>query len=101
MTVAVTVASFKAAFPAFRGAGDTMLAAQLAMAELTVSDSFGAHRDEMVMLRLAMMLEAMPEGRDARTVAPDGSGPTSTYAVRFAELAQANAVSASRLGSRI
>lgn len=96
--MAVTVASFKAAFPAFRAAGDTMLAAQLAFAEATVSDSFGATRDEMVMLRLAMQLEAMPEGRDARMqVAGEAR---STYAVRFRELATANAVSASRLGSR-
>lgn len=94
----VSVASFKAAFPAFRAAGDTMLAQQLAFAELTVSDSFGAQRDEMVMLRLAMMLEAMPEGRDAR-MQVEGEAK-STYAVRFHELAVANAVSASRLGSR-
>lgn len=94
----VTVASFKAAFPAFRNAGDTMLAAQLAFAELTVSDSFGAQRDEVVMLRLATMLEAMPEGRDARATV-EGEAK-STYAVRFEELARANAVTASRLGSR-
>ncbi len=96
--MAVSVANFKAAFPAFRNAGDTMLTAQLAFAEVTVSDSFGAQRDEMVMLRLAMMLEAMPEGRDAR-LQVEGE-PKSTYAVRFDELARANAVSASRLGSR-
>ncbi len=96
--MAVSVASFKAAFPAFRNAGDTMLTAQLAFAEVTVSDSFGAQRDEMVMLRLAMMLEAMPEGRDARLKVEGES--KSTYAVRFEELARANAVSASRLGSR-
>jgi len=95
--LAVTVASFKAAYPEFAKAGDPMIAAHLAHVELEVSDSFGDQRDQAVMLRLADTLALSSFGRNARLVAPtDGA---TTYGQRFRAMAEANAVSASRLGS--
>ena len=96
----VSVAAFKICFGEFAKAGDAMLAAQLALVELEVSDSFGTSRDLAVMLKLADALALSPWGRDARMV-PKGvdNAYTSTYGVRLMNLAQANAVSASRLGS--
>jgi hypothetical protein len=76
-----------------------MLTAQLALAELEVSDSFGASRDLAVYLRLADALALSPWGRDARMVTPAAS--TSTYGMRLMSMALANAVSASRLGTGI
>lgn len=93
----VTIDSFKEAFPEFRKAGDPMLTAQLALVELEVSDAFEDSRDYAVMLRLADSLAMSPWGRDARLVPPKAE--TSTYGDRFRRLAEANAVSASRLGS--
>ncbi len=95
--MAVTAASFLIAFPDFAKAGDPMIAAQLALAELEVSDSFGASRDLALMLRLADHLALSPWGRNARMVAP--AATSSTFGQRFAAMAMANAVSASRLGS--
>lgn len=96
----VSVASFKVAFPEFLKAGDPMLAAQLALVELEVSDSFGDSRDLAVMLKLADALAQSPWGRDARMV-PKGveNAFSSTYGLRFRAMAEANAVSSSRLGS--
>lgn len=98
--MAVSVASFLICFPEFTKAGSTMLAAQLPLVELEVSDSFGTSRDLAVMLKLADALALSPWGRDARMV-PKGvdNAYTSTYGVRLMNLAQANAVSASRLGT--
>lgn len=95
--MAVDVSSFVIAFPEFSKAGTPMLEAQLAMAELEVSDLFEDQRDHAVMLRLADNLALSPWGRDARLV-PAGA-TTSTYGVLFQRLAEANAVRASRLGS--
>lgn len=95
--MAVSVASFVVAFPEFSKAGDPMLAAQLALAELQVSDSFGDERDAALMLRLADNLALSPWGRDAKMVSP--TGKTSTYGERFERMAVANALSSSRLGS--
>lgn len=98
--MAVTVDSFKTAFPEFVKAGDAMLTAQLALVELEVSDSFGDSRDLAVMLKLADALALSPWGRDARLI-PKGvdNAFTSTYGQRFQKMCEANAVSASRLGS--
>jgi hypothetical protein len=96
----VSVASFKIAFPEFVKAGDAMLGAQLAFTETEVSDSFGDSRDLAVMLKLADALALSPWGRDARLV-PKGvdNAFSSTYGVRFRAMAEANGVTASRLGS--
>jgi hypothetical protein len=98
--MAVSIASFKVAFPEFARAGDPMLEAQLALTELEVSDSFGDSRDLAVMLRLADTLALSPWGRDARMI-PKGvdNAFSSTYGLRFQRMAEANGVSASRLGS--
>jgi hypothetical protein len=95
--VAVTVASFKVAFPEFLKAGDPMLEAQLALAEIQVSDSFEDERDHAVMLRLADNLALSPWGRNARLVSEKAT--TSTYGDRFRIMAEVNAVRASRMGS--
>jgi hypothetical protein len=95
--VAVSVASFLVVYPEFFKAGEPMIGAHLALTELEVSDSFGEQRDQAVILRLADNLALSPWGRNARMVAP--SDATSTYGKRFAAMAEANAVSASRLGS--
>lgn len=96
MTVSIT--TFKEAFPEFAKAGDAMLTAQLAMIEPEVSDSFGDSRDLAVMLKLADTLACSPWGRDARMVTDEVR--TSTYGVRYWSMCRANAVTASRLGSR-
>jgi hypothetical protein len=98
--MAVSVASFKVAFPEFVKSDPAMLTAQLAMVELEVSDSFGESRDLAVMLKLADVLAQGPAGRDARMV-PKGveNAFSSTYGIRYRAMCEANAVSASRLGS--
>lgn len=95
--MAVTYASFLVAYPEFVKADSAMVTAQLALVELEVSDSFDEQRDSAVMLRLADTLALSPFGRNARMVAPNAA--TSTYGKRFTALSEANAVSASRLGS--
>ncbi len=96
----VSRASFVEAFPEFSKAGNAMIDAQLAMVELEVSDAFGDSRDLAVMLKLADSLALSPWGRYARMV-PKGvdNAFSSTYGVRFRAMAEANGVSASRLGS--
>jgi hypothetical protein len=96
----VSTASFLVAFPEFAKANTAMVTAQLAMVELEVSDSFGESRDLAVMLKLADALALSPWGRDARMV-PKGvdNAFSSTYGVRLQRMQEANAVSASRLGS--
>lgn len=100
--MAVTRASFLVQFPEFARAGTDLLDATLAAVTFQVSDSFGDQYERAVYLRTADRLANSPWGRDARmvTVAKDGTVSTSTYAVEFEQLARANAVSASRLGSR-
>lgn len=96
----VSVASFLVAFPEFLKAGVPMLEAQLALVEPEVSDSFGDSRDLAVMLKLADALAQSPWGRDARMV-PKGvdNAFSSTYGMRFRAMAEANGVSADRMGS--
>ena len=100
--MAVSRASFLVSFPEFLLAGDTLIDATLAAAELRTSDSFGAQRDRALMLRCADMLANSPSGRDARMVMLQKSGTysASVYAREFQELSEANAVSASRMGAR-
>ncbi len=86
-------------FPEFVSAGTALIDATLAAVLAQVSDSFGDQYERAVYLRLADRLANSPWGRDARRLA-DGTVPTSTYSTEFNELANANAVSASRLGSR-
>jgi len=96
----VSVASFLVSFPEFLKAGQPMMEAQLAFTELEVSDSFGDSRDLAVMLKLADALALSPWGRDARMV-PKGvdNAFSSTYGVRYRAMAEANGVSATRMGS--
>lgn len=96
----VSVASFLVAFPEFLKAGTPMLTAQLALIELEVSDSFGDSRDLAVMLKLADTLALSPWGRDARMV-PKGveNAFSSTYGMRFRAMAEANGITADRMGS--
>ena len=95
--MAVSVASFLVAYPEFQKAGEPMIAAQLAMVELEVSDSFAEQRDQAVMLRLADTLAMSSWGRNARMISPNAA--TTTYGMRFLAMAESNALSASRLGS--
>lgn len=94
-----TRAGFIQAHPEFANAGTAMLDAQLALVLTQVSDSFGDQYELAVYLRLADNLATSPWGRDARATTEATTGP-STYGIRFRQLAEANAVSASRLGSR-
>jgi len=98
--MAVTRDSFVEAFPEFAKANTAMVVARLAMVELEVSDSFGDSRDYAVMLKLADALALSPWGRDQRMV-PKGvdNAFSSTYGVALQRMQEANAVSASRLGS--
>jgi hypothetical protein len=95
--VSVSLASFLVCHPEFVKAGDAMIAAVLAHIEVQVSDSFGDQRDMAVMLALADALALSPWGRVARLVSPTAT--STTYGARFAAMALANAVSASRLGT--
>lgn len=95
--MAVSTASFLLAYPEFVGAGTSLLTAQLAQAELLVSDAFGTQRDLVVMLVLADALARSPSGRDAKL---DGPGDVTVYQHTLDRLKTANALSASRLGSR-
>lgn len=93
----VTLETFLIAHPEFVSAGDAMLTAQLALAEvMTSADSFGDQRDRAVMLLLADTLACSPWGRDARMIAEDQR--TSTYATQLWSMRRANAVSALRVG---
>jgi hypothetical protein len=95
-----SLAAFKTCFPEFLKAGDAMIAAQLALVETEVSDSFGDSRDLAVYLKLADALALSPWGRDARLV-PTGvnNAYCSTYGRRFLAMAEANGITASRLGT--
>jgi hypothetical protein len=97
-----SVGAFKICFGEFAKAGDAMIAAQLALVELEVSDSFGDSRDLAVYLKLADALALSPWGRDARLV-PTGvnNAYCSTYGRRFLAMAEANGITASRLGTEL
>lgn len=87
--MAVTVDSFKARFPEFKGSR-VELAAALAQIELRVSETFGALRDEVVMLELADTLTGSPDGRRARKVDP-GRAAGSVYRQKLDELRRIHA----------
>jgi hypothetical protein len=94
--VTVSVASFKAAYPAFAKTDATMLAARLAEVELVTSDSWGTVRDLAVSLQLADALTTDPMGRDAQAT---DQGETA-YRRRYNALARALACGNSlRLGT--
>lgn len=97
----VSVSSFLDAYPEFAKAGTTLLTAQLAQAELEVSDSWADRRDTVVMLTLADALANSPWGRDARMVTVDKAGrvSTSTYGARLDDMRRAHGIRGSRLGS--
>ena len=98
----MTNADFLAHFPEFAAAGTTLLTTTIAAAELQVSDSFGDQRPRALACRAADMLAKSPWGRDARMVVVGKGGDisSSTYAIEFDRLAEANGVTATRLGSR-
>lgn len=100
--MAVSVSTFKAAYPEFAKAGDTLLTEQLAQVELEVSDSWADRRDTVVMLTLADTLANSPWGRDARMVPVDKSGRvtgSSPYGIRLDAMKRAHGIRGSRLGS--
>lgn len=74
--MALTVESFLMRFPEFAPTDSTVVSTKLASAELTVSDAWGAERDEIVALTLAADLARLPVGRAAQLSSQDGE---STY----------------------
>lgn len=94
----VTVASFKAAFPEFKGtsADDDRLATHLAQVELRVRSDWDTWRDEVVMLELAKALTGSVAGRRGRKV--DTGNGRSVYDDRLTELKRTFALSR-RLGT--
>jgi hypothetical protein len=97
--MAASTATFLLAYPEFTNAGTSVLTAALAQAETLTSDSFGAQRDVAVYLTMADALARAPMGRDAK-LEPAGSTAGTTYQHTLDRLKVANAVTASRLGSR-
>jgi hypothetical protein len=95
--MAATVNGFLERYGEFTNAGTTALNAALVDAEVLVSDSFGAQRDVVVYLTMADALARSPMGRDAKL---EGPGDVTVYQHTLDRLKVANAVSASRLGSR-
>lgn len=62
--MAVTLADFKAQFPEFAQAGDTVISAELANAlQLTPASVWGTLQDQGVRLRTAVALANRPPGR--------------------------------------
>jgi hypothetical protein len=94
--MAASTASFLLAYPSFVNAGTTELNAALADAELLTSDSYGALRDTVVYLTMADSLSRSPSGRDAKLADDEKT----VYQHTLDRLKSANAVTASRLGSR-
>lgn len=79
--MAVTLASFRVAFPEFEGADDSLVQAKLDEAVLALDERvFGARFDEAVRYRAAHTLAISPFGQNARLVAKDGS---TTYGTQF------------------
>jgi hypothetical protein len=94
--LAVSTASFLLAYNEFANAGTALLTAHLAQAEALTSDSFGTQRDLVVMLVMADSLSRSPSGRDAKLADDEKT----VYQHTLDRLKSANAVTASRLGSR-
>lgn len=92
-----TVPGFLERYGEFTNAGTSALAAALVDAEALTSDSFGEQRDIAVYLTMADALARSPSGRDAKL---DGPGDVTVYQHTLDRLKVANAVTASRLGSR-
>jgi hypothetical protein len=94
--MAADTATFILAYPEFQNAGTSVLTAALAQAETLTSDSFGAQRDVVIYLTMADALARSPIGRDAKLVDDEQT----VYQHTLDRLKVANAVTASRLGSR-
>jgi hypothetical protein len=93
----VTLAEFRARFPEFEPTDDDMVTAQLAAAELFVSDSWDAdERDEIVALRAASLIATSLVGRQAGLSDPKEG--ISTYDRRLKERLDAHACCLSRNG---
>lgn len=94
--MAATTAGFLERFGEFTNSGTAQLNAALADAEVLVSDSFEGQRDYVVYLTMADALARTPMGRDAKLVDDEQT----VYQHTLDRLKVANAVTASRLGSR-
>jgi hypothetical protein len=85
--VAVTLSSFRVAFPEFEGASDSLVQAKLDEAVLALDARvFGARFDEAVRYRAAHTLALSPFGQNARLVAKDGS---TTYGTHLEDVCRA------------
>jgi hypothetical protein len=93
----VTLVEFRDRFPEFEPTDDAMVTAQLAAAELFVSDSWDdSERDEIVALRAASLIATSPVGRQAGLSDPKKG--ISTYDRRLKERLDAHACCYSRNG---
>jgi hypothetical protein len=93
----VTLVEFRARFPEFEPTNDDMVTAQLAAAELFVSDSWDTdERDEIVALRAASLIATSPVGRQAGLSDPKKG--ISTYDRRLEERLDAHACCLNRNG---
>lgn len=78
--MAVTLASFRVAFPEFGEASDSLVQAKLDEATLALDARvFGVRFDEAVRYRAAHTLALSPFGQNARLVAKDGSTTYGTH----------------------
>ena len=86
-----------ARFPEFTPTDAAMVTAQLAAAELEVSDTWGDdQREEVIALRAASFIATSPIGRAAGLV--DEATGISTYDRRLQELYRAHGCALNRLG---
>lgn len=90
--MAADVATFKTRFSEFATTPDPTIAAVLASVELRVSSTYGAIREEVVLLEAADTLSAGTQGRNARTTKDQTGGSGSTYATKLAELQNTHAL---------
>jgi hypothetical protein len=87
----VTLAEFRVRFPEFKPTDDDMVTAQLAAAELFVSDSWDAdERDEIVALRAASLIATTMLGRSIGT-AGQSITKDNAYANRLKKLLEIHA----------
>lgn len=81
--MAVTVASFRRYYPAFRDTPEDLIAAKLELAALQVGSNWGALQDTGTMLYLAHLLSVDPSGERARQT---NDPAMTTYAYEFQRL---------------
>lgn len=85
--MAVTLASFRVAFPEFEGADDALVQAKLDEATNALDARvFGVRFDEAVQYFAAHRLAISPFGQNARLVAKDGS---TTYGESYSSIQRA------------